>query len=146
MTVLVIDDDEMTRKLLESALTYKGFRVFCAANGLDGLDLAKAEDVDVILLDWMMPEMDGIEVLAALKRCSETMHIPVFMLTGKDDAKDIELATSRGAVDYIVKPFNIFQVPEMVQKYLEKIHHGTHAHTEKHGFFSKIFSHSQLSS
>ncbi len=144
MAILVIDDDAMIRKLLESTLTHKGFKVFCAASGMDGLDIAKAEDIDVILLDWMMPEMDGMEVLTELKRSSKTMHVPVFMLTGKDDSRDIELATSRGAVDYIVKPFNIFQVPEMVQKYLEKFHHGTHTHThtEKHGFFSKIFSHS----
>lgn len=139
ITVLVIDDDTMIRKLLESTLARKGFKVFCAAGGLDGLDIAKAEDIDVILLDWMMPEMDGIEVLSELKRNSKTMHIPVFMLTGKEDSKDIDLAISKGAVDYIVKPFNTFQVPDMVQKYLEKYHHGVHA--PKHGFFGKLFSH-----
>jgi DNA-binding response OmpR family regulator len=144
IAVLVIDDDTMIRKLLESTLAHKGFKVFCASSGLDGLDIAKAEDIDVILLDWMMPEMDGIEVLGELKRDSKTMHIPVFMLTGKEDSKDIDLAISKGAVDYIVKPFNTFQVPDMVQKYLEKYHHGTHTHThtQKHGFFGKLFSHS----
>jgi DNA-binding response OmpR family regulator len=86
----------------------------------------------------MMPEMDGMEVLVELKRNSDTMHIPVFMLTGKDDSKDIDLAISKGAVDYIVKPFNTYQVSEMVQKYLEKTHHGTH--TGKQGFLGKIFS------
>lgn len=138
--VLVIDDDTMIRKLLESTLARKGFKVFCAASGLDGLDITKAEDIDVILLDWMMPEMDGIEVLGELKRDHKTMHIPVFMLTSKEDSRDIDLAISKGAVDYIVKPFNTFQVPEMVQKYLEKYHHG--AHTQKQGFFGKLFSHS----
>ncbi|MFA6175416.1 MAG: response regulator [Phycisphaerae bacterium] len=142
LTVLVIDDDTMIRKLLESALTHKGFKVFCAAGGLDGLDIAKAEDIDVILLDWMMPEMDGIEVLSELKRDSKTMHIPVFMLTSKEDSRDIDLAISKGAVDYIVKPFNTFEVPDMVQKYLEKYHHGAHTHNQKHGFFGKLFSHS----
>ena len=142
LTVLVIDDDTMIRKLLESALTHKGFKVFCAANGLDGLDIAKAEDIDVILLDWMMPEMDGIEVLGELKRDCKTMHIPVFMLTSKEDTKDIDLAISKGAVDYIVKPFNTFQVPDMVQKYLEQYHHGAHTHSQKYGFFGKLFSHS----
>jgi DNA-binding response OmpR family regulator len=142
ITVLVIDDNTMIRKLIESTLTSKGFKVFCAADGLDGLDIAKAEDIDIILLDWMMPEMDGIEVLSELKRDTETMHIPVFMLTGKEDSKDIDLAIGKGAVDYIVKPFNIFQVPDMVHKYLEKYHHGVHPHTQKHGFFGKLFSHS----
>jgi len=138
ITVLVIDDDAMIRKLLESTLVHKGFKVLCASSGLDGLDIAKSEDIDVILLDWMMPEMDGIEVLSELKRNSKTMYIPVFMLTSKEDAKDIDLAISRGAVDYIVKPFNTFQVPDMVHKYLEKYHQSKHS--QKHGFFSKLFS------
>ncbi|MDD5134636.1 MAG: response regulator [Phycisphaerae bacterium] len=136
--VLVIDDDAMIRKLLESTLSRKGFKVFAAENGLDGIDLAKTENIDVVLLDWMMPEMDGMEVLAELKRNKDTMHIPVFMLTSKEDSKDIDLATSRGAIDYIIKPFNTFEVPEIVQRYLEKV---SLAHAEKQGFFSKIFSH-----
>ena len=136
--ILVIDDDATIRTLLESTLARKGFKVFCASNGHDGLDIVKTEEIDAILLDWMMPEMDGMEVLVELKRNSDTMHIPVFMLTGKDDSKDIDLAISKGAVDYIVKPFNTYQVPEMVQKYLEKAHRGTH--TGKHGFLGKIFA------
>jgi DNA-binding response OmpR family regulator len=135
--VLVIDDDAMIRKLLESTLSRKGFKVFAAENGLDGIDIAKAENVDIILLDWMMPEMDGMEVLAELKRNQDTMHIPVFMLTSKEDSKDIDLATSRGAIDYIIKPFNTFEVPKIVQKYLEKVHQ---AHSRKQGFWGKIFS------
>lgn len=139
ITVLVIDDDTMIRTLLQNALTQKGFKVFSAANGYDGIDIAKAEEIDVILLDWMMPEMDGMEVLAELKRNTDTMHIPVLMLTSKDDSKDIDLAIAKGAIDYIIKPFNPYEVPEMVQKHLEKIHHGTHTH--KHGFLGKIFAH-----
>ena len=139
ITVLIIDDDATIRTLLEGTLARKGFKVFCASSGHDGLDIVKTEEIDVIMLDWMMPEMDGMEVLAELKRNSNTMHIPVFMLTGKEDSKDIDLAISKGAVDYIVKPFNTYQVPEMVQKYLEKTHHSTH--TGKRGFLGKIFSH-----
>ncbi len=134
-TVLVIDDDMVIRTLLKSSLTKKGFNVFCASNGRQGLEIAKNEQIDVILLDWMMPEMDGMEVLAGLKRDSNTMYIPVFMLTCKEDSRDIDLAVKKGAIDYIVKPFNTYEVPEMVQKYLEA-HSG-----KKQGFFSKIFSH-----
>lgn len=137
--LLVIDDDSTIRVLLQAALTKKGFKVFSASNGHDGIDIAMSEEIDIILLDWMMPEMDGIEVLAELKRNTETMHIPVLMLTCKDDSRDIELAISRGALDYIVKPFNVYEVPEMVQKHLEKVHHTTHV--SKEGFFGKIFSH-----
>lgn len=138
ISVLVIDDDAMIRSLLHKALTTKGFEVFAAESGLDGLDIAKTKKIDVILLDWMMPEMDGIEVLEELKRNGDTMHIPVFMLTSKEDSKDIDLAIRKGAVDYIVKPFKAYEVPEMVLKHLETVH-GKHG--GKHGFFSKIFSH-----
>jgi DNA-binding response OmpR family regulator len=137
--ILVIDDDATIRALLEGALSHKGFKVFVASNGYEGLDVVKSEAIDAILLDWMMPEMDGMEVLAELKRNSNTMHIPVFMLTGKEDSKDIDLAISKGAVDYIVKPFKTYEVPETVQKYLEKARCGTH--NGKQGFFSKMFSH-----
>jgi DNA-binding response OmpR family regulator len=139
ITVLIIDDDATIRMLLEGTLARKGFKVFSASSGYDGLDIVKTEGIDVILLDWMMPEMDGMEVLAELKRNSDTMHIPVFMLTGKEDSKDIDLAISKGVVDYIVKPFKSYEVPDMVQKYLEKVHHGTHSH--KHGFLGRIFAH-----
>ncbi|MBN1787467.1 MAG: response regulator [Sedimentisphaerales bacterium] len=133
-TVLVIDDDMVIRTLLQGSLTRKGFNVLCAANGQEGLEIAKTENVDVIMLDWMMPEMDGMQVLTELKRDSNTMHIPVFMLTCKEDPRDIDLAVKRGAIDYIVKPFNTYEVPEMVQKYLE-------SHTgKKKGLFSKMFS------
>ena len=106
ISVLVIDDDTTIRTLLQTAMSKKGFNVFCASNGRDGLDIARSEEIDVVLLDWMMPEMDGMEVLTELKRDSNTMYIPVFMLTSKEDSRDIELATNKGAVDYIVKPFD----------------------------------------
>jgi DNA-binding response OmpR family regulator len=138
ISVLIIDDDATIRMLLETSMSKKGFKVFSASNGLDGLDIAKSEEIDVILLDWMMPEMDGMEVLTELKRDSNTMYIPVFMLTSKEDSRDIELATNKGAVDYIVKPFNAYLVPDMVQKHLETVHHGSSG--RKGGFFGKLFS------
>jgi DNA-binding response OmpR family regulator len=139
ISVLVIDDDATIRMLLETSMSKRGFKVFSASNGHDGLDIAKSEEIDVILLDWMMPEMDGMEVLTELKRDSNTMYIPVFMLTSKEDSRDIELAINKGAIDYIVKPFNAFSVPEMVQNRLETIHHGSSG--QKSGFFGKLFSH-----
>ncbi len=138
ITILAIDDDITIRTLIESTLSRKGFKVYTADNGADGLDIAKNEDIDVILLDWMMPEMDGMQVLAELKRDSKTMFIPVFMLTSKEDSKDLEMATSRGAVDYIIKPFNLYEVPSMVTSYLEKNHVAHHSH--KNGFFSRLFA------
>ena len=139
ITILVIDDDITVRTLLQSTLTNKGFKVIPAENGHKGLELAKTQDdIDIILLDWMMPEMDGIEVLTALKADSDTEHIPVIMLTSKEKGGDVELANSKGAIDYIIKPFKLFEVSEMVQKRLEDINH--RSHSRKSGFFGSIFS------
>ncbi|OQA00651.1 MAG: Alkaline phosphatase synthesis transcriptional regulatory protein PhoP [Planctomycetes bacterium ADurb.Bin401] len=136
VTILVIDDDITIRTLLNSTLSNKGFNVKSTSRGAEGLKIARSELVDVILLDWLMPEMDGMEVLTELKRDSKTMYIPVVMLTCKEDSKDIDLAITKGAVDYIVKPFNAFQIPDMVQKHLEKIN----GKSGKKGFISKLFS------
>ena len=136
ITVLVVDDDVTIRTLLNSTLSNKGFKVFCASNGQEGLKIAKSEEIDVILLDWMMPEMDGMEVMTELKRNTNTMYIPIFMLTSKEDSRDIDTAIAKGAVDYIVKPFNTYQVPEMVRKHLEK---ASHSNT-KRSLFNRIFS------
>ena len=138
ITILVIDDDITIRTLLQSTLTNKGFKVISAEDGHKGLELAKTQDIDLILLDWMMPEMDGIEVLTELKRDGDTEDIPVIMLTSKEKTGDVELANSKGVVDYIIKPFKLFEVSEMVQKHLEKINHSLLS--RKSGFFGKIFS------
>jgi DNA-binding response OmpR family regulator len=138
ITILVIDDDITIRTLLQSTLTTKGFKVISAENGHQGLEIAKTQDIDLILLDWMMPEMDGIEVLTELKHDGDTEDIPVIMLTSKEKTGDVELANSKGAIDYIIKPFKLFEVSEMVQKHLEKISHGSHG--GKSGFFGGIFS------
>jgi DNA-binding response OmpR family regulator len=138
ITILVIDDDVTIRTLLQSTMTNKGFNVLSAANGRQGLEIAKTQDVDIILLDWMMPEMDGMEVLAELKHDNNTENIPVIMLTSKEQTGDIELASSKGAVDFIIKPFKLYEVPEIVQKHLEKINHNSLG--KKAGFFGKIFS------
>jgi DNA-binding response OmpR family regulator len=138
ITILVVDDDITIRTLLQSTLTTKGFKVISADNGHQGLELAKTQDIDLILLDWMMPEMDGIEVLTELKHDSDTEDIPVIMLTSKEKTGDVELANSKGAIDYIIKPFKLFEVSEMVQKHLENINHSSHR--GKSGFFGSIFS------
>jgi DNA-binding response OmpR family regulator len=138
ITILVIDDDITIRTLLQSTLTNKGFKIIAAENGHQGLEIAKTQDIDLILLDWMMPEMDGIEVLTELKHDGDTEDIPVIMLTSKEKSGDVELANSKGAIDYIIKPFKLHEVSEMVQKHIEKINHSLLS--RKSGFFGKIFS------
>lgn len=138
ITVLVIDDQVVIRTLLHDTLTNKGFRVLLADTGHESLKLAKTQDIDIILLDWIMPEMDGIEVLTELKSDSNTRDIPVIMLTCRGNACDIEYAAGKGAVDYIVKPFKPYEVIEMIQKHLGKMSYSSDVHNA--GFFSKIFS------
>jgi len=140
ISILIIDDDITTRNLLENTLSSHGYNIFSAADGYQGLDIAKHEDIDIILLDWMMPRMDGMQVLTELKHDVKTMFIPVFMLTVKDDSRDIDLAISKGAVDYIIKPFNLNDIPLVVEKYLKK--NRITACSHRQGFFGKMFHHS----
>jgi DNA-binding response OmpR family regulator len=105
-TVLVIDDEADLRGLLELTLSGRGYRVVSAASGKEGLIKAQGERPDVILLDIMMEEMDGWEVLKLL-RVDETLRdIPVLMVTARSELKDRVRGLQEGAVDYITKPFD----------------------------------------
>ena len=120
ISVLVIDDDKMVEQLLLHALPENNFELHSAEDGATGLKIAQKKDIDVILLDWIMPGMDGIEVLKRLKLNRKTMHIPVFMLTGKNNKRDIEQAISLGIESYITKPFRSSELPELIRKAAEK--------------------------
>lgn len=105
-SVLVVDDSEMNRDIICTQLTRLGYQVSQAEDGESGLSMAKSAQPDVILLDVMMPGIDGVEVLQRLKADDATRDIPVIMLSANDDPQMIAACTSAGAVDYIVKPFN----------------------------------------
>jgi DNA-binding response OmpR family regulator len=120
ISVLVIDDDKMVEQLLLHALPENNFELYSAEDGATGLEILQKEDIDVILLDWIMPGMDGMEVLRRLKRNKKTMHIPVFMLTDKNNRGDIELAISRGVENYITKPFHSSELSELIRKASKK--------------------------
>lgn len=104
--ILVIEDEKYTRVVLEYNLILEGFDVYLAEDGYTGLKLAKDLKPDLILLDWMMPEMDGLEVLSELKHCEQTRDVPVLMLTARASEKDIRSAQDLGIDGYIVKPFD----------------------------------------
>jgi len=118
--VLVIDDDEIVRKVLERCLKLYGFKVYLAKDGLTGFKLAQEKRPKFILLDWMMPTMDGLEALSELKHNKRTEHIPVFMLTGKGMIDDIDQAFEIGADDYITKPSNLMELGKIVKTKWEK--------------------------
>ncbi len=119
-TILVVEDEAHIRRVLEYNLKLDGFEVYLAEDGATGLKLAHEKNPDVILLDWLMPVMNGLQILAELKADSSTEHIPVFMLTAKGMISDVTQAIEIGADDYITKPFNPIQLGKTIREKLEK--------------------------
>lgn len=116
--ILMIDDETDLIKVIHARLAGIGCDFISAENGIEGLVRAAKEKPDLILLDVMMPKMDGLDVLKKLKNGADTRSIPVIMLTAKDDIKSISASKELGAVDYIVKPFNQEGLVASVEKYL----------------------------
>jgi diguanylate cyclase (GGDEF)-like protein/PAS domain S-box-containing protein len=104
--VLVIDDDGTLRLLARAALEKAGFEVDEAENGRAALDRVRTHVPDIVLLDVMMPEMDGFDTCAALRTIPTAAHVPVLMLTGRNDVESIEHAYRVGATDFATKPIN----------------------------------------
>ncbi|MFH1778311.1 MAG: response regulator [Candidatus Omnitrophota bacterium] len=109
--ILVVDDEPHVVRVVENRLKANGYEVITADNGLDGLARAKKEKPDLIILDIMMPKMDGQEVLKNLRQNKDTEAIPVIMLTAKTEGEDIvKSLIDGGAVEYIVKPFTGIEI------------------------------------
>lgn len=103
--ILVVDDEEDILHFLELVLREKGYQVATASSGHEALTRTQMEKPDLVLLDIMMPQMDGWEVLKLLRVDDETANIPVAMLSARTEAKDRVQGLQEGAVDYICKPF-----------------------------------------
>jgi DNA-binding response OmpR family regulator len=104
-TVLVIEDDPDIRELVEYNLKREGFKVVSAADGERGLESARRAAPDLVILDLMLPGVDGVEICRRLKEDPLTRGIPVIMVTAKDDETDVVLGLGVGADDYVPKPF-----------------------------------------
>jgi two-component system phosphate regulon response regulator PhoB len=105
-SILVVEDEEDILELIRYNLTKEGYQVACAATGEDGLKSAKAKHPDLVLLDLMLPGVDGLEICKSLKADVGTQAIPVVILTAKGEESDIVAGLELGADDYIVKPFS----------------------------------------
>ena len=105
--VLVIEDEPDLRGLLDRQLDRAGYKVLLAEDGLTGLETAWREPVDLVLLDLMLPHLDGLEICRRLKRDPRTSRLPVIMLTAKGEPVDRIVGLELGADDYITKPFNL---------------------------------------
>ncbi|MBN1866600.1 response regulator [Candidatus Sumerlaeota bacterium] len=104
--ILAVDDESDVLLVIKAGLENEGFQVQTASNGADALELARDELPDLIVLDVMMPKMNGFEVLRELKNSEETALIPVVMLTGLSDSQKIRQAILSGTDYYVVKPFD----------------------------------------
>src|SRR5512134_2023251 len=102
-SVLVIDDEEIIREALEALLSAEGYRVTTAATGREGLDAIANRSIDTVLLDLMLPDMNGIEVLDEIRRLDD--ELPVIMVTAFGTIESAVAATKRGAFYYFTKPF-----------------------------------------
>ena len=114
ISALVVDDDRLLLRLIELNLGKMGMKVLLADSGREALRLAMEEIPDIILLDLMMPMMDGYEVMRRLKAEQETRNIPVVMLTAKSSINDRRRCEEMGAAAYITKPFNLEELRNTV--------------------------------
>lgn len=115
--ILICDDDPLLIELMSFRLKAKGFDVITAMDGDEALSKAASEQPSLVVLDAMMPRLDGFEVLSRMKSDAGVAHIPVIMLTARKGEKDIVSALERGADDYLVKPF----IPEELLARLSKL-------------------------
>ena len=113
-TVLVVEDDDDVCEVIKLSLAAAGYHVITAADGKTGLIRARQLQPDAILLDIMLPEVDGWEVIRALKLAPETSAIPVVMMTAFANEADRERGTLAGAQRYVAKPLNVGALPGMV--------------------------------
>ncbi|MBS1719780.1 MAG: response regulator [Armatimonadetes bacterium] len=116
--IVVCDDERHIVRLIQVNLEKEGYNVVTAFDGKEGLELIKAEKPDLVVLDVMMPYMDGFEVLKNLRRESQTENLPVIMLTAKAQDKDVFEGYHYGADMYLTKPFNPKELVSFVKRIL----------------------------
>ena len=116
--ILVAEDEPYILSMLEFRLKSLGHEIIRAVDGREALEFATTENPDLVLLDVMMPVMDGLQVLRNIKSQEETKNIPVIMLTAKGQDKDIVTGIETGAVDYVTKPFSFAELLARVNRAL----------------------------
>ncbi len=123
--VLIVEDEAAQREVLAYNLEAEGFRVSRAANGEEGLLSVQEDAPDVIVLDWMMPHLSGIEVCRRLKIRTETRSIPIIMLSARSEEVDKVRGLETGADDYVVKPYSVSELMARVRTQLRRVRPAT---------------------
>lgn len=116
-TILITDDDQSLRELVRISLEYEGYIVIQAKNGVECIALVRNQRPDLVLLDVMMPEMDGLD---ACNRIRDFSQVPILMLTARTQSNDVITGLDRGADDYLVKPFNMDELMARIRALLRR--------------------------
>ena len=119
--ILVIEDEQAVREMLFYALNKADFEVREAANGEIAFDILKKYNIDLILLDWMLPGQAGIEISKKLRSMPETKNIPIIMLTAKSEESDKIMGLDSGADDYVTKPFSPNELIARIKAILRRV-------------------------
>ncbi|NJM14273.1 MAG: response regulator [Bacteroidales bacterium] len=117
--ILIVDDNQENLRVVSNYLKDNGYKLALAQDGINALEIVKNNKIDLILLDIMMPDMDGFEVCEKLKENPDTKNIPVIFLTAKTDTEDIVKGFHMGGVDYITKPFKKEELYARVNNHVE---------------------------
>ena len=118
--ILVVDDEVDLVKTIQFSLELEGYKVLVSYNGEDALAQARKENPDLILLDIMLPKLDGYKVCRLLKFDEQYKHIPILMMTAKTQEKDKLMGKETGADEYITKPFDMEELMEKIKEYLKQ--------------------------
>jgi two-component system response regulator MprA len=116
--ILVIEDEERIAQFLKRGLIYEGYRVDVAYDGSSGLEMARDQLPDLVILDWMLPGLDGLEVCRRLRAAS---NVPILMLTAKDEVPDRVTGLDAGADDYLVKPFDFDELMARIRALFRRV-------------------------
>lgn len=122
--VLLVEDEPAQRELLSYNLQSEGFQVTTAASGDEALLMVEEETPDIILLDWMLPEVSGIEICRRLKNRAATRDVPIIMLSARSEEVDRVRGLDTGADDYVVKPFSVVELMARVRTQLRRTRPG----------------------
>jgi len=118
--ILVVDDEEHIQELLRFNLENNGYRVLCADNGIDALKVAREEIPQLVLLDLMLPKMDGYDVCKEIRKDNSISNMPIIMLTARGEELDKILGLELGADDYLTKPFSVRELMARVKAILRR--------------------------
>jgi DNA-binding response OmpR family regulator len=120
LSVLVVDDDPVILRLLQVNFELEGISVATAVDGEEGLKMVQSDPPDLVISDIMMPKVNGLELLAALRSAPDTAAMPIILLSAKAQVADVQRGLELGADDYVTKPFDPLELIDRVYKVLAK--------------------------